>query len=232
MSTNEQTPQKPATIKFKITVSKDGPYVVTGGVPLTVNSIELDAKGMPFQWKPGKKYPAEQTYKLCRCGQSKTKPFCDGTHENIKFDGTETASNKPYLDQAKVFKGPDLTLTDLRGLCVHAGFCDRLGGVWALTQYSDTPEAKRLAIEEASNCPSGRLVVWDKDGNPIEPEFEPSIELVEDPNKGISGPIWVRGGIPIESADGTTYEIRNRVTLCRCGKSENKPFCDGLHLKK
>ena len=79
---------------------------------------------------------------------------------------------------------------------------------------------------------SGRLLVWDKDGNPIEPELEPSIELVEDPSKGVSGPLWVRGGIPIESADGTTYEIRNRITLCRCGKSENKPFCDGIHLRK
>ena len=33
----------------------------------------------------------------------------------------------------------------------------------------------------------------------------------------------------MESADGTTYEIRNRVTLCRCGASQNKPFCDGSH---
>ena len=232
MSTNRQVSKKPATTKFKITVSKDGPYIVTGGVPLTVNTIVIDDKGIPYRWRQDKKYPVEETYKLCRCGQSRNKPFCDGTHENINFDGTETAGTAPYLEQAKVFKGPELTLTDLPGLCVHAGFCDRLGGVWALTQYSDTPEARRLAIEEAANCPSGRLVVWDKDGKPIEPEFEPSIELVEDPHKGISGPIWVRGGIPIESSDVTTYEIRNRVTLCRCGKSQNKPFCDGLHLKK
>ncbi|UCF09264.1 MAG: CDGSH iron-sulfur domain-containing protein, partial [Thermoplasmata archaeon] len=44
------------------------------------------------------------------------------------------------------------------------------------------------------------------------------------------GPIWVRGRIPIESADGHIYEIRNRVTLCRCGWSSNKPFCDSSHL--
>ena len=43
------------------------------------------------------------------------------------------------------------------------------------------------------------------------------------------GPIWVRGGIPVASADGKTYEVRNRLTLCRCGRSANKPFCDGSH---
>lgn len=43
------------------------------------------------------------------------------------------------------------------------------------------------------------------------------------------GPLWVRGGIPVESSDGATYEVRNRVTLCRCGRSSNKPFCDGTH---
>lgn len=232
MSTNKKAYKRPSRNKLKIKVSKDGPYIVSGGVPLTVNTVVLDAKGVPHQWKPGKKYPIQETYELCRCGKSKTKPFCDGTHEHIDFDGTETASRQPYLSQAKVLNGPELTLIDLPDLCVHAGFCDRAGGIWALTQYSDTPEARRIAIEEAANCPSGRLIVLDKDGNPIEPEFEPSIELVEDPFAGMNGPFWVRGGIPIESADGATYEIRNRVTLCRCGRSENKPFCDGIHLEK
>jgi choline dehydrogenase-like flavoprotein len=55
------------------------------------------------------------------------------------------------------------------------------------------------------------------------------IALVKDPQEGVQGPIWVRGGIPIESVNGTIYEIRNRIALCRCGKSSNKPFCDGGH---
>ena len=70
--------------------------------------------------------------------------------------------------------------------------------------------------------------VWDKaTGLPIEPELEPSLGLIEDTEKKVSGPIWVRGGIPVVSAEGTTYEIRNRLTLCRCGRSANKSFCDG-----
>ena len=47
-----------------------------------------------------------------------------------------------------------------------------------------------------------------------------------DPSRG---PIWLRGGISLTSADGYQYEVRNRMTVCRCGASRNKPFCDGSH---
>jgi hypothetical protein len=74
------------------------------------------------------------------------------------------------------------------------------------------------------------LVAIDRQsGQAIEPKLEPSIGVIEDTAKGISGPLWARGGIPIFSADGEPYEVRNRVTLCRCGASKNKPFCDGTH---
>ena len=106
----------------------------------------------------------------------------------------------------------------------------RAGGIRKLVAESDSLEARKIAIEEAESCPSGRLVLVDKEtGETLEPEFEPSIVMVHDPKKDCEGPIWVRGGIPIESADGYVYEVRNRVTLCQCGKSENKPFCDGSH---
>jgi hypothetical protein len=85
----------------------------------------------------------------------------------------------------------------------------------------------------AVHCHSGRLVAWDKQsGKPIEPLFEKSIGLVEGPQEGRKGPLWVRGGIPVISSDGFVYEIRNRMTLCRCGMSHNKPFCDGSHLSR
>jgi hypothetical protein len=87
------------------------------------------------------------------------------------------------------------------------------------------------AIREAGNCPSGRLVARDvSTGVAIEPKFTPSIGLIADPDAGVAGPLWVRGGIPIFSADGEPYEIRNRVTLFRCGGSSSKPFCDGTHM--
>ena len=87
-----------------------------------------------------------------------------------------------------------------------------------------------MAVREGTRCPSGRLVVWDRTTKePFELGLEPSIGLVEDPTEGVSGPLWVRGGIQIVGADGVEYELRNRATLCRCGASANKPFCDGSH---
>ena len=217
--------------RYKVKVTKNGPYIISGGVPLSEQSICVDADGQCHGWKEGKKYPPQENYAICRCGLSQNQPFCDGNHLKVKFDGTETASHDTYLEQSSEIDGPGLKLTDAQDFCASARFCHRAGGTWKLTEQSGNPDARKKAIEEAGDCPSGRLVTWDKKSNAIEPVFEPSIGLIEDTQAGKMGPMWVRGGIPIESEDGTTYEIRNRVTLCRCGKSSNKPFCDGSHIK-
>lgn len=216
--------------RARIKVSVNGPYLVSGGVPLSEQSIDIDANGDAHDWRPGREYAVAASYVLCRCGRSKARPFCDGTHARVGFDGTETAGRTPYLEVAERVVGPKLELTDVERLCASARFCDRGAGAWKLTLKSRHPEARQMAIEEAFNCPAGRLVVWDKQGKALEPDLKPSIVLVEDPQLGVSGPLWVRGGITIEATDGTIYEIRNRVTLCRCGKSRNKPFCDGRHI--
>ena len=230
MTIKKQTQEETVNDVSKIKVSENGPYLVSGRIPLSKQIIGID-DGYSYEWREGTQYPLQRNYALCRCGQSQNKPFCDGSHLKADFKEKETASREPYKAQARKIKGPDLELTDAQELCAAARFCDRAGGIWNLTIHSDKPESKRIALEEAQNCPSGRLVVWDKEGNAIAPKFEPSIGLVEDPQEDMNGPIWVRGGIPVESTDGITYEIRNRVTLCRCGKSSNKPFCDGSHCK-
>ncbi|MGA2681672.1 MAG: CDGSH iron-sulfur domain-containing protein [Candidatus Bathyarchaeia archaeon] len=209
----------PKETKAKIMVTKDGPYLVSGGLPIDKQIIGIGKEGEPETWVQGKKVPAGETCALCRCGESKSKPFCDGTHGKIKFNGTETASKKTHDKQAKVMDGSTLKLEDAPALCAAARFCHR------------DPKARELAIEEACQCPSGRLVESDKKtGKVFEKEFTQSISLIEDPQNKVSGPIGLRGGIPVESSDGTTYEVRNRQTLCRCGKSQNKPFCDGSHI--
>jgi CDGSH-type Zn-finger protein len=216
----------------RIEVCKNGPYRVSGGIPLSVQRITLDEAGFSEKWTEEEKFPVgDQPYILCRCGRSKTLPFCDQFHREIHFVGTEHATHDPYLKQAETYTGPDLVLTDAEILCAIAKFCERAGGIWKLTQESGNKEAREIAIQEAGNCPSGRLCVWDRKGTPIEPHFDPSIGLVEYPQEGLHGPIWVRGGIPVVSADGRPYEVRNRVTLCRCGHSFNKPFCDNSHLR-
>ena len=214
-----------------IRILRNGPYVVSGGIPLSVQSIGVNSEGEAVKWIAGERFPMQERYSLCRCGKSKKKPFCDGTHAKSGFDGTETADRSPYLELTKRYEGAEMALTDAKCLCSLARFCDPHGGVWNLVKMSDDPEIREVFLREVWNCPSGRLVAWEKKtGKAVEPHLEPSIVLIEEPHKACSGPIWVRGGILIIGADGTPYEVRNRVTLCRCGASENKPFCDGRHL--
>lgn len=69
----------------KIVVTKDGPYLASGSIPLAKEIIISDIEAMPVRWEHGKQLPLQETYCLCRCGQSKNKPFCDGTHISIGF---------------------------------------------------------------------------------------------------------------------------------------------------
>lgn len=218
----------------KIKIVKDGPYLVLGNIPMAKQTIIADEEGRSVKWEENDCYPKQEQYALCSCGHTNNSPYCDGTHRKIKFDGTETASKGNPLDQAEVIEGPELVLADAQRLCAFARFCHRKeGGVWDLTEDSDNPISRQSAIQGAWDCPAGRLIVSDKKtGQAIEPKHEPSIGIIEDPPKKVSGPIWVRGSIPIESSDGSQYEVRNQVTLCRCGQSKNKPFCDGTHASK
>jgi CDGSH-type Zn-finger protein len=219
-----------AKSKVRITVTENGPYVVTGGVPLAKQTIVADAEGGSEAWREGEAIRHRETYQLCRCGASGTKPLCDGSHSRIGFDGTETASRDSLLDQATVFDGPVLQLLDAEGLCAYGRFCDPNGQVWSQVERTDDPAVRALFIRQVNNCPAGRLVALDKaSGQPVEHALPVSIGLVEDPEQQCGGPLWLRGGIPVVAADGFEYEVRNRVTLCRCGASKNKPFCDGAH---
>jgi len=215
-----------------VTVARNGPYLVSGVAALAKQIIENNAAGESIAWREGERYAVGDSYALCRCGTSQNKPFCDGSHSKTGFDGTETADRRPYVEQAEALEGPDMVLTDATALCAYARFCDRNGGVWRLIEQSDVPNVRRMLIEQTEHCPSGRLIVWKETNGepaPLEPKLEPSIGLIEDTGQNVSGPLWLRGGIPVVAADGAQYEVRNRVALCRCGASKNKPFCDGSH---
>lgn len=214
----------------RITIVENGPYLVAGGVPLVNQHIVPNQEGESIEWREGEPLAHPKEYALCRCGRSADKPFCDGTHEKVKFEGTETASRAPYRTQAGRIEGPTMVLDDAESLCAFARFCDPHGQVWNLVGMTDHARPRALVEYEAGHCPAGRLVARERaTGKALEPQFDPSIGLVQDTARRISGPIWVRGGIPVVGADGVEYEVRNRVTLCRCGASNNKPFCDGSH---
>ena len=211
-----------------ITVLENGPYLVAGDAPLRIETIGIDAQDEAWEWIAGPAIDHPAKYALCRCGASSKKPFCDGTHVGVKFDGTEVATHAPYAEQAARIPGPTLVLEDAEALCAFGRFCDAKGKIWNLVHEPGGEATRELVAREAAHCPSGRLVVREN-GVALEPEYAPAIVLVEDPQKACSGPIALRGGIVVASHDGTSYETRNRVTLCRCGASANKPFCDGAH---
>jgi CDGSH-type Zn-finger protein len=217
--------------ELRIKVTKNGPYLVFGNIAIDKEEIVPDLKGFLLAWKKTKEYPVQEKSRLCRCGKTKNAPFCDGAHLKIKFNGEETA-DKNCSEQAQTIEGVRLKLLDIEPLCASGHFCTRAGGIWDLVEKTDDPDGDKIAINEATDCPSGRLVLIDKKaGKEIEPDFAPSISAVEDTLKKVSGPLWVKGRIQIEDADGLFYELRNRVTLCRCGRSENKPFCDSAHIQ-
>jgi CDGSH-type Zn-finger protein len=213
----------------RIVIQKNGPYAISGGVPIVRETI-VSGDGESIGWAEHE-LVEEHDCSLCRCGASGMKPQCDGTHAAIGFDGTEVASREPYATRAEVLSGPGLVITDVKDLCAEARHCHAYTGVWHEIDHSDDGFVRDRSIAQCQMCPSGRYVAVDKEsGAALEPTLPVSIGLVKDPAESCDGPLWVRGGIPVEGADGFEYEVRNRQTLCRCGNSKNKPFCDGSHI--
>ena len=215
--------------QVKITVTENGPYLVTGAVP--IREMYIVPKGHHMVLEEGRDLPQEEEYALCRCGGSKDKPFCDGAHETNGFEGEETASRKLYVDRIQdVTEGTKMFLAD-DGRCAFSRFCHtERGDIWSITERDDGPENYKLAVRAASECVAGRLTAIDKDGNVLEETSSPEIIILQDPAEESSAGIFVKGPITIVAADGTEYEVRNRVALCRCGESQNKPFCDATHV--
>jgi CDGSH-type Zn-finger protein len=219
-------------MSVNVKITNNGPYLVSGGLPLAKERAIVGKEDKPEFWEKDKDYFKQENYALCRCGHSKNKPFCDGAHVKADFDGTETADMKNFDSKVNRISGPGIDLADTVEFCSSSRFCSLAGGTWANTRNSDNPYARKIAEQTACNCPSGRLVVYNKKtGKAIEPGFSKSISLIEDTPARVSGPIWLKGGIELESASGKKYEKRNRCTVCRCGESSNKPFCDGSHIK-
>lgn len=217
--------------KYRVVIAEKGPYLVYGRPPLAQQFIMPNDQGESWYFQEGKHFSTEQEpASLCRCGSSKKKPYCDGSHTSASWSPELTASSAGLLDDVEAIEGETLVLTDNEQYCVFARFCHPGGNTWHLTEESDRPGAKELAIREACMCPGGRLMAWDvQTERPYEFRFEPGLGLIEDPAMDNSGGLWVRGGIPVQRESGRTYEIRNRVVLCRCGQSSNKPYCDGTH---
>ena len=202
-----------------ITLAPRGPYLATNVTGLA------DWLGVPVATRP--------QLALCRCGASKSKPLCDGSHAEIGFDDGKDAHR--VADRRDTYPGLALTILDNRGLCAHSGFCtDGVPTVFhAGSEPFVTPSGGRMdeIVRAVRACPSGALS-FAVDGREAREEVDqpraPAIEISKD------GPYRVTGSMPLLDADGEVVE-RNEgaslehYSLCRCGKSQNKPFCSGMH---
>ncbi|HEB12113.1 MAG TPA: hypothetical protein ENI11_00355 [Actinobacteria bacterium] len=197
--------------KCKITVKLRNPYVVS-----SLQNLR-DANDQTL--------PAEKVVALCRCGHSSNKPYCDGTHMRIGFVGEKENDRVP--DQVDEYRGSGITIVDNRGVCSHAGICtDNLPGVFRLGK-EPWIDAGGATTEEiialVKRCPSGALsykIDGERHQNIGGP---PKIQVTED------GPYRVTGNIPLADDQNTAPETQDHYTLCRCGKSKNKPLCNGAH---
>lgn len=219
------TRMQASNAEFSITVLENGPYLVKGGVPLNRKSIVRSELKEPLTWQKDATLESEPSYRLCRCGQSSHKPFCDNTHARVGFDGTETAPTTPSATRARRFVGTHITMTDDSVLCMHGGFCgNHAEKVWQMMDRTADTRVRFAVMQMVERCPSGKLG-YEIDGVPVEPDLPEAVSVTKD------GPLWVTGGIPVTMSNGQTLEVRNRVTLCRCGQSKNKPLCDGSHAE-
>ena len=162
---------------------------------------------------------------LCRCGGSKNKPFCDGTHSSIGFKSERLTDGRD--DHRTSYKGKRITIHDNRGICAHAGACtDNLKSVFRMKQEPwidpDGATAEEI-VATIRKCPSGALSYSINGVEHRDQEREPMVTVTND------GPYAITGGIELQGAAFGDGASREHYTLCRCGGSKNKPFCDGTH---
>jgi CDGSH-type Zn-finger protein len=197
--------------KISIEVSRDGPYIVRNLTHLR-NSRGVFIESQPIMT-------------LCRCGGSGTKPFCNGTHAKIGFRGDKGPDRLP--DKLDTYEGKKLIIHDNRGVCSHAGHCtDNAPMVFRMRQepwIDPDGEDAEFAAKVIRMCPSGALS-YTKNGT-LYKEYPHEPEIFVGHNRSYH----VVGNIGLDDPDGNTPETMDHYTLCRCGKSKNKPFCDGTH---
>lgn len=197
--------------KPKITVTKNGPYFLTG-----IQSLQTDLNDIPLKSK---------TF-LCRCGNSWTKPHCDGSHAKTHFDGT---CQKNCQRKKRAYVGNGITIYFDYTLCAHIGACVQgLPAVFASNRIpwiDATLGSVEQIIDVIKTCPSGALTYQIDNENEIIEWCEYSKVSVQN-----NGPYTVTNISLINKQDVQTCEYNeDHYLLCRCSKSLRKPFCDGSH---
>jgi len=196
--------------KSTITPTPNGPYLVKEIRNFTNQKGAIETR---------------ETMALCRCGGSANKPFCDGTHARIGFSSAKLEGR--VEDKRDDYEGEKITIHDNRGICAHAGRCtDGLPSVFRLKQepwINPQGAPAEEIIETIRKCPSGALS-HTVDGLEYR-DREGLAAIFVSPN----GPYVVTGGPELLDTPRGEGASTEHFTLCRCGGSKNKPFCDGSH---
>ena len=196
--------------KPSITPTPNGPYLVNG-------LKEFANQKGPIETK--------EKMALCRCGGSANKPFCDGTHAKIGFSSAKLEGR--IEDKRENYVGEKITIHDNRGICAHAGRCtDGLASVFRLKQepwIQPDAASRDEIIATIQKCPSGALSYSVDNLEHRDRDGDPSIFVA--PN----GPYVVSGEPELLDTIRGEGASKEHFTLCRCGGSKNKPFCDGTH---
>ena len=212
--------ERQAQCEAGIRCARNGPYLVTNAEHVR-------------NWL-GEELEVRPQMALCRCGESASKPLCDGACARVGFD--DKKDPRRVRDRRDTYEGVQLTVYDNRGICQHSGFCtDRLQSVFHTEGPFVTPSGGRMdeIIRAVRDCPSGALS-YAVDGVEARAQVdwdgmrEPAIEISKDGPYRVTGaiPLSDEAGDPIKRASGSSLE---HYALCRCGHSQNKPFCSGMH---
>ena len=128
----------------------------------------------------------------------------------------------------RTYTNDDMRVLWDSSLCIHSAHCIKMGeGAFDPSRrpWVDLSQASTDTIVAAiEDCPTGALRYERLDGGPQEvPPTQTTI--VPYPN----GPLMVRGEVEVSDRNGNLFVAAPRVALCRCGSSENQPFCDLSH---
>ncbi|MDP5208296.1 CDGSH iron-sulfur domain-containing protein [Microbulbifer sp. 2205BS26-8] len=195
-----------------IVLRKNGPAIISG----VEDFIGADGAALATQ----------ATMTLCRCGASKNKPYCDGSHTRVGYlDGK---SPERTIDELSRYRGREINILYNRLLCSKAYECGRrLEAVFDTTHdpWIDPDKGSVAEILDVIRaCPSGALG-YEQNGEGLRHEV-PSGTAIE---TEASGPYRVRN-VALANAVWCEGACENKYALCRCGASKNKPFCDGSHV--
>ena len=186
----------------------------------------LMAVDTPLIGSDGNEIDTPRVSSLCRCGESKFKPLCDGSHASAGFDGTREDSDKKDLE---IYEGKKITIVFDRYLCMGAGYCGELEAVFG-THDAPIYEPDGAPVDDIiatiKKCPSGALS-YIVNGTEHKNYFNITQIVVEK-----DGPINCQGSLTLidDQDSDTLLPEADHYCLCRCGGSKKKPICDGSHL--